>query len=193
MVLSYAVVFLIAFGFNLLPVFTPPTWAVLAFFHIRWKLDLWILAAGGAAAAACGRLVLAKTASSIVRFFPKKYVENVEYLRAFLEKKTAAVTGFAFFYAAVLPISSSQFFVAVGLAKLNLAYIVPACFVGRFVSYAILGYSAGLVASRLDEVFSKYYGNAIVFVFEALSILLLWILVKIDWRALIETRRVRFR
>jgi hypothetical protein len=191
--LSYAVVFLIAFGLNLLPVFTPPTWTVLAFFHIRWKLDIWILAAGGAAAAACGRFILAKAASWMVRFFPKKYAANVEYLRGYLKKKEAATTGFAFLYAAVLPVSSSQFFVAVGLARLNLAYILPAFFVGRFISYAILGYSAGLVAARLDEVFSNYYGNAIVFVFEALSILLLWILVKIDWRALIETRRIKFR
>ena len=85
--LTYAVVFLIAFGLNLLPVFTPPTWTVLAFFHIRWGLDLWILAAGGAAAAACGRFVLAKAASGLVRYFPKKYAENVEYLRGYLKKK----------------------------------------------------------------------------------------------------------
>ena len=189
----YALVFLIAFGLNLLPVFTPPTWTVLAFFHIRWHLDLWILAVGGAAAAAGGRFVLAKASSSIVRYFPKKYVENVEYLRGYLKKKEAAATGFAFFYAAVLPVSSSQFFVAVGLARLNLAFILPAFFVGRVISYAILGYSAGLVASRLDKLFAKYYGNALVIILEVLSILFLWVLVKIDWRALIETRKIRFR
>jgi hypothetical protein len=191
--LPYAAVFIIAFGLNILPVFTPPTWTVLAFFHIRYGLNLWILAAGGAAAAAGGRFILAKAASGLVRFFPKKYAENVEYLRGYLEKKEAAATGFAFLYAAVLPVSSSQFFVAVGLARLNLAYILPAFFLGRFVSYTILGYSAGLVAARLGELFSKYYGNGLVLIFEALSILLLWFLVKIDWRALIETRRLRFR
>ncbi len=189
----YALVFLIAFGLNLLPVFTPPTWTVLAFFHIRWHLDLWILAVGGAAAAAGGRFVLAKASSGLVRYFPKKYAENVEYLRGYLKKKEAAATGFAFFYAAVLPVSSSQFFVAVGLARLNLAFILPAFFVGRVISYAILGYSAGLVASRLDKVFSKYYGNVLVFILEALSILLLWGLVKIDWRTLVEKRKLRFR
>jgi hypothetical protein len=191
--LTYAVVFLIAFGLNLLPVFTPPTWTVLAFFHIRWGLDLWILAAGGAAAAAGGRFVLAKAASGLVRYFPKKYADNVEYLRGYLKKKEAAATGFAFFYAAVLPVSSSQFFVAVGLARLNLAFILPAFFVGRFISYALLGYSAGLVASRLDKLFAKYYGNGLVIVLEVLSILILWLLVKIDWRVLVEKRKLSFR
>ncbi len=76
---------------------------------------------------------------------------------------------------------------------MNLALILPAFFVGRFISYAILGYSAGLVASRLDKVFSKYYGNVLVFILEALSILLLWGLVKIDWRTLVEKRKLRFR
>ena len=191
--MTYALVFLIAFGFNILPVFTPPTWTVLAFFHIRWHLNLWILAVGGAAAAAGGRFVLAKAASGLVRYFPKKYAENVEYLRGYLKKKEAAATGFAFFYAAVLPVSSSQFFVAVGLARLNLAFILPAFFVGRVISYAILGYSAGFVAARLDKLFAKYYGNALVIVLEVLSILVLWVLVKIDWRTLVEKHKLRFR
>jgi hypothetical protein len=191
--LSYAIAFLIALGLNLLPVFTPPTWTVLAFFRVRWGLDVWILALVGAAAAAGGRFILAKTASWMVRFLPKKYVENVDYLRARLEKKEAAVTGFTLLYAMVLPISSSQLFVAVGLARLKLTFIVPAFFVGRFVSYAFLSYSAGLVAARLDVVFSKYYGNGLVIVAEGLSILLLWVLVKIDWRTLFEKRKIKFR
>jgi hypothetical protein len=93
----------------------------------------------------------------------------------------------------VLPISSSQFFVALGLARLNLTFIIPAFFIGRFVSYALLSYSAGVMAARLGDVFAKYYGNALVYAAEILSLLLLWALVKLDWRSLLESRKIRFR
>jgi len=193
MLIEYAIVIAIAFALNIVPVFTPPTWTVLAFFHIQWGLVGWVLALGGAIAATFGRVILASIASWVVKFFSKKYRENIDYLRSFLAKREKAVAGFALLYAAVLPISSSQFFIAVGLTKLRLWLIAPAFFLGRLVSYTLLIYGTGFVANQLQEVFAGYYSNWLLIPLEILSIALLWFLVKIDWRALFETKHFRFK
>jgi len=193
MLIEYIIVITIAFLLNIMPVFTPPTWTILAFFHIHWGLEGWILALGGAFAAMFGRIILANISSWVVQFFSKKYQANVNYLRDFLEKRARAVTGFALFYAAALPVSSSQFFIAVGLTKLNLWLIAPAFFIGRLASYTLLIYGTGLAASRLEEIFIRYYSNWLLVPVEILSILLLWFLVKIDWKALFEMKRFRLK
>ncbi|MFM8762678.1 MAG: hypothetical protein ACKOFC_05370, partial [Solirubrobacterales bacterium] len=47
------------FVVNLMPAFGPPTWTVLVFFRIKYDVPAVPLVLGGAAAAACGRFVLA--------------------------------------------------------------------------------------------------------------------------------------
>ena len=52
----------VVFGINLMPVFGPPTWAVLVFFRFRYpEIHAVVLIVGGALAAVGGRWLLALT------------------------------------------------------------------------------------------------------------------------------------
>jgi len=44
---------------NVVPTFTPPTWALLAYFHLQHSLGIVSLAVVGAVSAASGRMMLA--------------------------------------------------------------------------------------------------------------------------------------
>ena len=65
------------FGVNLLPVFGPPTWAVLVFFRLQSSLDAVPLVLVGALAAASGRLRLAFASRRVRDRLSAERLENL--------------------------------------------------------------------------------------------------------------------
>jgi len=60
--------FILVFAFNLMPAFAPPTWMVLAYIAaVHHPASRLMLAAVGAVAATCGRMVLARCSTWLVR------------------------------------------------------------------------------------------------------------------------------
>ena len=72
--------FLLVFAFNLAPAFTPPTWMVLAYVAAVHHPARLLLAAVGAAAATCGRVMLARCSTWLVRrrLLAPRTIENLE-------------------------------------------------------------------------------------------------------------------
>ena len=55
----WALIIVLVIVLNAIPAFMPPTWALLAYFHVDDGIDIWQLALVGALAVAMGRGVLA--------------------------------------------------------------------------------------------------------------------------------------
>src|SRR5260370_19032712 len=71
----------VVFGVNLLPVFGPPTWAVLVFFRFRYpEIPAPALIVAGAVAAASGRLLLALAFRAFGTKLPAKRQESLQVL-----------------------------------------------------------------------------------------------------------------
>ena len=89
--------------------------------------------------------------------------------------------------------ASNFLFIAHGLTRLPLAMIALPFLSGRLATYTLWGMAAQSVAQqfRLDERdWSSYLGGYFVLTQCAL-LLALWLFTRLDWRALLERRRVQ--
>ena len=177
--------YLLDFVTNIIPLFMPPSWLLLSFFHVHYHLPVWQLASGGALCSTAGRCLLAIGARHLgVRFLPEKERQNVTDLGAFIRHKKVSFAGTLFY--AFGPISSSYLFLAAGLANLNLKVIAPAFFIGRLVSYSVLVAGAGTVGNQLTPLFKGQFGSWVAYASAGSAVVFMIALVKIDWRKVLS-------
>jgi len=156
--MAYATIFVLVFALNLLPAFGPPTWALLVFASIHWHVAPAALVIEGVVAAGLGRWVLAASVRNLRRFFPKRYLDNLEYAEERLTAKTTRIRVlFGLFVLSPLP--SAQLFCAAGLLQLRLAPLVGAFMLGRVVTYSIYVATATTIQHQLGGVFDNFFGN----------------------------------
>jgi hypothetical protein len=179
----------VVFGVNLLPAFGPPTWAVLVYFRFHYhEIPFPVLILGGALGAAAGRALLAVAFRAVGRWLPAKRRESLEVLgRALGQSKGGLFSSFVFF--AVAPVPSAQMFEAVGLARVRLAPVVGAFFVGRLVSYSAYVGAAGAAHDTVKKLFHNGLTSPQAIATTLVSVAVLVAIVLIDWPAVIDKVR----
>lgn len=196
-VLTLAVLFVVILLLNLMPAFAPPTWMAMSWvgFNVSEGNPL-IFAIVAAGAATTGRVILARCARSLVRarWMRQSDRESIDVAKAWLEKhRTLTVS--AFFLYALSPLPSNYLFIAYGLSGLPLKVIAVAFFIGRTVTYAVWAHIGRFASAHLD-VESELEGTYLSGYFIATQLALLglvYILMKLDWKMLIEQHRLTFR
>lgn len=179
-------------GMAVTPLPLPPSWLVLAYISLEVGGDPVGLVLAGALGAAIGRTTLAATARALgPRVLRPSVQANVDYLAARLQRPRATA-GVAALLAASPP-PAGALYMAAGILRVNLALVAAACFAGRAVTYgigvAVVGSAAGEIPDRLRDAVTPWS----VALGVALVAAVLWLLVRIDWRALLEGRRLRLR
>ena len=187
--------FVIIFVLNCLPAFAPPTWMVLsAMTFSSPRANPWLTVLAAATAATAGKLVLAKMAYILVRqrWLSARTKENVDLVKARLEKHRAMTFGAVLAYTCS-PLPSNSLFIAYGLTSLPLAPVAAASFIGRFLTYSLWVVMAMEVAQKavVDEgsVFA-YLGGYFV-VTQVLMLALVVFFTRLDWRAWFATKTVQ--
>ncbi len=181
-------VWALAVALNAVPAFMPPTWSVLAYFHLYHALPVVPLAFVGALGATTGRAVLALGSRAFgQRFVPASWRANVETLVATLQSRpTLALPSLALF--ALGPVPSNHLFVAAGLARAPLPPILAVFGIARFISY-VLWVSAANVADRsLREAFGLRLGGWGAVALQLVGFALIVLLMRIDWRRILRGR-----
>src|SRR5438045_2613200 len=119
----FAVALAVIFLINLSPGFMPSSWMVMAFFYIKFGLPLVPLCIAGALVSGIGRFCLAKGSDWVSEhFFPKKK-DDLRSLGEYLERKRGVVAGFVFVYS-LLPLPTNNLFLAAGMTRVNLTYVL---------------------------------------------------------------------
>jgi len=190
--LIYVLIFGIILVFNLAPAFTPPTWMILSYIQITYHPNFFALAVTGALAATIGRLILAKLAGVIVRdrFLSRQSIANLNVLKEKLQERRRLTFSIFLFYA-FSPLPSNQLFLAYGLTELDLSLIAAPFFVGRFASYLFWIVTASTIAHTLASklLLSGGFIKSYFIIAQTLTLVLVYIFTKIDWRALFEKKR----
>lgn len=186
MFLIYAVLLLIVFTMNVVPLFMPPTWIVLAFFYSHYHLSLFPTVLVGAFAATFGRVILSLLARNYFgKLIPKKMLENYEFIGKFFEKNERftlpAVLAYAFF-----PLSSNYVFIIIGLSKISLKLISPAFFFGRLISYSFWVSASHLLVRKLEDLFSQRLSNWNTLVLEIAGLLIVYLIGTINWKKILK-------
>lgn len=194
---TLAFLFVIVLLINLMPAFAPPTWMAMSWvgFNIQ-ESNVLLIAAVAASAATAGRLILAAFSRSVVRgrWLRDADRENIDVVSAWLGKHRKKTAG-AFLVYALSPFLSSYLFIAYGLSGLPLGFVGAAFFAGRMVSYTIWARLGRLASSFVDPeavLEGQYLG--VWFVLSQLALLgLVYVLMKLDWKLLLEQRKLKWR
>jgi membrane protein DedA with SNARE-associated domain len=170
----------IAFAINLAPAFAPPTWAVLAVFHVTTDLPILALTIGGAAASAGGRLCLALGARRLRPWLPEKDRENAEALGDFVTRHRNWRVGIVFLYC-LGPFPSNALFIAAGIGRVPLASVTVAFFASRCIADTLWVWLAGAVAGSLRGAVAHQYTNWQFIVLQVLMVAAVLAVLRLPW------------
>ncbi len=187
--------FLFVFAFNLAPAFTPPTWMVLSYIAVVHHPARLGLAIVGAIAATCGRMMLARCSTWLVRrrLLAARTIENLNVVSDQVRLHGRMTAGAMLFYA-FSPLPSNQVFIAYGLLGLPLKTVALPFLFGRFVSYSFWIFTASEISQRVavQSLKSKQFFSGYFVVGQVLTLVGVYVFTRIDWQALFHDRKLKW-
>lgn len=178
---------LVVFLCNLAPIFAPPTWSILVYFLITRELHPASAVIIGAISAGLGRYLLARTTRALRNYIPLKARKNLYDAGKVFEESQNRRFGVLVLFI-VSPLPSAQLFEAAGLMQMNLIKLTLAFFSGRIITYTI--YVTGaykLKESNLGQLISSAFKSPYSWALQIFSILMIYLIAKIDWRRWLRT------
>src|SRR5579884_1573294 len=142
----------IALGINVVPAFMPPTWSVLAVFHIAFNLPVLPLTIGGAAMSAVGRAGLTVLSRRAGRRLSASQRERVEALGAFINAHPRWREPLVFLLC-LLPFPSNLLFITAGVGRLALLPVTIAFFLARSIADSLYVWTAGTLSRNIGGTF----------------------------------------
>ena len=188
---QYLLVFLGALLFDIVPFPFPPAFTIMMYFQIVFGLNVWVVIVIGVIGSVLGRYILLLYAPLLAdKYLKKSKHDDIKYLGAAMNdnkwKGQAVILAYS-----LLPLPTTPLFLWAGISKLKPIYIIPAFIIGKFTSDAValhLGkYASENIESIIDNTFSWQSIASLV-----LSVVLLFCLFFINWRKLIQTKKLEF-
>ena len=188
--LKYVYVFLASVAVDIVPFPLPPAFVVMVFLQIYFKLDVWLVIIVGVAGSILGRYILTLYIPKVAkRIFKPSKNEDVQFLGKKLKEKGWKSQLFILSYS-LLPLPTTPLFIAGGMAGLKPRLIIPAFFVGKFISDAIavfMGkYAAENSVGLLEGVVSWKSLLGLIF-----GVTLIIGLLFIDWRSWLQEKKFK--
>ena len=161
------------------------------FLQIHFNLNVWWVIIVGVVGSILGRYILTLYIPSIsVKIFKQSKNEDIQFLGKKMQEKGWKSQAIILAYS-LLPLPTTPLFLAAGIAKLKPIYIIPAFFVGKFTSDAIMlhlgKYALQNAHSIMQNAFS--FKSIASFVF---GLVLLGLILFVDWRTLIQKKKLQF-
>ena len=186
--------YLVAFGAALLvdtiPVFAPPAWTILAFIIVKWKPNAWGIIAAGAIGSVIGRYILTLYMPHVsAKIFRSSENENISFLGKKIGGRFWHANIFVMLYA-ISPLSTTALFTAAGMAHVNPWNLLPGFAIGKFLGDAWVVFTAKVTADEATDLMHGHVSWQTALT-AAAGLLLLSGVLFIDWRALLERRKLR--
>jgi hypothetical protein len=187
----YLLVFLAALAVDTIPIFAPPAWIVLVILLIKFHLNPWLVVPIGVAGSTLGRYLLTryipKISSTVVN---RREDTNLRYLGSKLGKAKWSSALFVFFYT-LTPLSTTALFTAGAAARVAPWHILPPFFLGRLITDGVLVFSGKYASANLSELLHGETSWKTVVTLVA-GLIVIGGFLFIDWRQLLEKRKIRF-
>jgi membrane protein YqaA with SNARE-associated domain len=188
----YVAVFFAALLVDSIPVFAPPAWTLIVLLVVKFKLDIWIAVGIGAVASTIGRYLLSRFMPKVAgRLFNSRENGNIGFLGHKLGGRFWPAFSFVFVYS-LTPMSTTALFTAAGVARVDPLPILPAFLIGKFLSDAFMVFSAKNAIRNFRDIL-KGQRSPKSMIFAGLGLLLITAVLFIDWRELLQRKRVKFR
>jgi membrane protein YqaA with SNARE-associated domain len=186
---NWLLVGLLATLFNLTPILAPPTWAMLAYFHIQQDVAFVPATLLGAAGATTGRVLLALASRRFgTRLIPnRRHAQVDEAVARIRDEKRLGIPLLGLF--AVGPIPKSLLFMAAGMARVPLAPGAIVYGLARVVIYGVALAATSQAATSLGEIVTSPVGGPILIATQVASVAGVFVLFRVDLPLL--ARRLR--
>lgn len=185
----YVLVFVGAFMFDVVPIPFPPAFSIMVFLQIMFGLNIWWVVVLGVAGSILGRYVLTLYIPLLAdKIFKPQKNKEVQFLGEKMQEKGWKSQLLILTYS-LLPLPTTPLFLAGGMARLKPIQMIPAFFVGKFISDAVAVHLGNFAANNVQELINaslswKSISSLI------LGILLIAALLFIDWFALLEKKKL---
>ncbi|MBA3665035.1 MAG: hypothetical protein H0W61_12615 [Bacteroidetes bacterium] len=189
---QYALVFLGALLFDIVPFPFLPAFTIMIFLQVVYDLNLWPVIFIGVAGSILGRYILSLYIPHLSdKWFKKTKKEDVEFLGKKMKEKGWKGQLVVLAYS-LLPLPTTPLFVAAGVVRLKPIYIIPAFFVGKITSDTIAVSSGKYASENVDSIRDNILSWQSIVGLSA-SLLLLCALLFIDWRTLIQKKKLELK
>jgi len=186
----YLLVFFGAFLFDVVPFPFPPAFTIMVTLQVIYGLNPWLIVIIGVAGSILGRYTLTLYIPWLAdKIFKPKKNKEVKYLGNKMKEKGWRSQLIILTYS-LLPLPTTPLFLAGGMARIKPIQIIPAFFIGKFISDSIAVHLGIFTFENLEDIASatlswKSIGSLI------LGLLLICALLFIDWFSLIEKKKFK--
>lgn len=182
-------VFLGALLFDIVPFPFPPAFTIMMFIQIIFGLNVWAVIIIGVAGSVFGRYILLLYAPILANKYLNESKNNdIQFIGDKMRDNKWRGQAIILAYS-LLPLPTTPLFLWAGISKLKPIYIIPAFIIGKFTSDSIalhLGkYASENIESLVENIFSWQSIASLV-----VSVVFLFCLFFIDWRNLIQTKKL---
>ena len=188
----YVLVFFAALAVDTIPIFAPPAWIILIVLLVKFRLNPWLTVAIGVTGSTIGRYILTRYIPKISsRLVNKREDANLRYIGDKIAKAKWSSAVFVFVYT-LTPLSTTALFTAVAMARTKPWHILVPFFFGRLITDGVLVFSGKYASANLgDLLHGEANWKSIVTLIAGLIVISIFLFV--DWRQLLEHKRLRFR
>jgi hypothetical protein len=189
----YFLVFFAALAVDTIPVFAPPAWILLVVLLVKFKLNPWLTVVIGVTGSTIGRYLLTRYIPRISsRLVNRQEDANLRYIGHRIGKAKWSSSVFVFLYT-LTPLSTTALFTAVAMARIKRPFhILVPFFLGRLITDGVLVFSGKYASANLgDLLHGEANWKTIVTLIAGLIVISVFLFV--DWRQLLERKKVRFR
>ncbi len=188
---QYILVFLGAFLFDVVPFPFPPAFTIMVALQILFDLNIWLVIIIGVAGSIFGRYILTLYIPYLAgKIFKRTKTEDIEFLGNSMKDKGWRSHVFILAYS-LMPLPTTPLFLAAGIAKIRAVNIIPAFFVGKFISDTVtvtLGKYATENSTAIFQDVLTWKSSLSI----AIGLILIGALLFIDWRSLIQKNKLVF-
>ena len=187
---QYLLVFAGAFLFDVVPIPFPPAFSIMVPLQIMFGLNTWLVIIIGVAGSILGRYVLTLYIPLLANKILKvKKNKEVQFLGKIMKEKGWKSQLIIVTYS-LLPLPTTPLFLAGGMARIKPIQIIPAFFIGKFISDSIAVHLGKFASENFKDMVSAALSwKSIGSLF--LGILLICALLFIDWFSLIEKKKFK--
>ena len=190
---AYLIVFFAALAVDTIPIFAPPAWILLVVLLVKFHLNPWLTVAIGVTGSTIGRYILTRYIPKISsRLVSREEDANLRYIGGKIGQAKWSSSVFVFLYT-LTPLSTTALFTAVAMARMKRPFhILIPFFFGRLITDGLLVFSGKYASANVgDLLHGEANWKTIATVIAGLVVISLFLFV--DWRQLLEKKKLRFR
>ena len=187
----YLLVFLGAVLFDIVPFPFAPAFTIMVFLQILFDLNVWAVIVIGVIGSVLGRYILLLYAPLLAnKYLKASRNDDIKFLGDKMNENKWKGILVVLAYS-LLPLPTTPLFLGAGISKIKPIYIIIPFLIGKFTSDAIALHLGQFAAQNQQNIIDNILSWQSITTF-VLGFVMLFCLFFINWRALIQTKKLEF-